>query len=166
MTYPVYIAFRRNAPGWTPRLIRWRTSSPYSHVEMVLPFGGIPFCYSAYEEDGGVRRKVIDVFNSPDWDVYFLPGVNAEAVEALFARTKGAPYDWKGVLLGQLFGIKREHPEAYFCSEWCAEAIGLDEPWRHSPGSLFQVVRLIGVPAAPPGAPDAPAAALQPAGAE
>lgn len=127
----VKIAFYK-APGQIEdRLIRWRTGSIYSHCELVIG----EWWYTSSPRDGGVRRKRIDP-EPGHWDWMPLPNVPERDVTDLFSRTHGAGYDWLGVLVGQMFEIKVHKGSRWFCSEWCAAALGLADPWRYSPGSL------------------------------
>lgn len=115
------------------KVIRWRTGSDTSHVELLLDDG---FCYSSSLRDGGVRRKRINLDDG--WYLVDLPWVDDDAVRAFFAETKGAPYDLSGTLIGQSLFIRFHAEGKWFCSEWCAQAMGLGNSWRYSPALLFQ----------------------------
>ena len=54
---------------------------------------------------------------------------------ALFERTEGQRYGWIGLLTKQVLRLPIEDA-VLFCSEWCAEAIGLTDPEIWSPGML------------------------------
>ena len=114
------------------RLIRWWTGSLYSHCELVLEDGTF---VSSSPRDGGVRAKVID--QDPEvWDFVGLPWVTKDEVEALLIAEAGTPYDWFGVLVNQVFGFAYQSKRTWFCSEFCAAAMGFDRPFRYSPGDL------------------------------
>ncbi len=117
------------------RLIRWRTGSIYSHVELVI--GGS--WYTSSPRDGGVRRREI-VPKPGHWD--FVPvDVDAERIIRLWAATDGEGYDWLGIV-GHAIGIPRIHSYGrWTCSEWVAEAMGLPNPWRWTPERIWQVVK-------------------------
>ena len=51
-----------------------------------------------------------------------------------FAQTRGKPYDFIGAC-GVVLGIKGSLKK-WFCSEWCAAALGLQYPDRYSPQAL------------------------------
>lgn len=120
------------------RLVCWWTRSPYSHCELVV--GGK--CYSSSVRDGGVRETVIRL-DSGHWDLVELPWVSAADVLLHFARTKGQPYGWLDVLLRQIFNKCGDAP-GWFCSEWCAAAIGLHNPQAYSPAALGEYCDLAG----------------------
>lgn len=134
----VYLALykgRRDGSGfkvWAARASDWLTRKltrgQYSHCEIAVrehPQASVYTCYSASVRDGGVRCKVMPL-TKEKWDLIPLPSGNA-ALARLSAL-------WRGT--GQCRG-------RWFCSEWCAEAIGLPEGWRFGPNSLAAVARLI-----------------------
>jgi hypothetical protein len=133
----VQIAFYKKERGWLDDAIRWYTGSPYSHCELVVD----GTCYSSSIPDGGVRSKRIDI-NDGGWDVLDLPGADGPAIKLFHANTDGCGYDYVGVFLGQLLKIPfLQLPSRYFCSEWCAEALGIPDPASYSPGSLSDKLR-------------------------
>lgn len=83
--------------------------------------------------DHGVRIKAIDM-HSDRWDVIVLPGANKGRVIAWFDLHHGQGYDLLG-LLGFVIPL-RDNPHRWWCSEACAAALDLIDPWRYSPGSL------------------------------
>lgn len=116
------------------RLICWWTDSPYSHCELVV--GGL--AHSSSIRDGGVRAKAI--WFDEHWDVFDVPGAAASDVLMLHAQTEGEPYGWLDLVLRQFMG-KRGNSTGWFCSEWCAAALGLPEPTRYSPGDLAEYAK-------------------------
>lgn len=112
-------------------LIRWWTRSPYSHCELVVGAR----CYSSSIRDGGVRAKVIDL-DSGNWNVIDLPHVNPIAITQLFAETKGAGYGWLDLFTQQVLHTPFEDRSRWYCSEWCAAALGLPRPEIWTPGML------------------------------
>lgn len=120
-------------------LIRLRTVSWFSHVELVV--NGV--CYSSSPRDSGVRHKVMNLDDEKTWCVIDLPWLNQADVAKIiqfYEKTQGAKYDWLGVAVGQLLAAKIHRKQQYFCSEWIAEALGFDDPWRYSPQTLFNTV--------------------------
>lgn len=106
-------------------LIRTVTRSPYSHCEIAVkphPWASVYKCYSASARDGGVRMKVMDL-PLCQWDLIPLPAEVEGRVIEQYGRTRGERYDWRGAI-GAVFG-KRGSDKKWFCSEWCAAAIGL-----------------------------------------
>lgn len=132
----VKIAFYKGRGDFFDSAIRWRTQSAVSHCEMVV--GGK--CYSSSPRDGGVRCKEINL-DDGKWLVLATPLVNQVAVRSLFDITQGDGYDWVGAVVGQGFAARAHDAGKWFCSEWCARAMGFPEPWRYSPGLLLSVVR-------------------------
>jgi len=126
------------APGDTyDCLIRVWTRSPYSHCELVLPDGRFA---TSSPRNGGVRAKVIEP--DPDvWDFLPLPWIKATSVEQLLEQEAGASYDWLGILGSQVLPAGIQSRSRWFCSEFCAQALELEQPQRYSPGQLAEAVR-------------------------
>ncbi|MDT3721410.1 hypothetical protein [Pseudomonas oryzihabitans] len=126
------------APGDTyDRLIRAWTRSPYSHCELVLPDGRF---VTSSPRDDGVRAKVIDQ-DPAVWDFLPLPWIQAAHVEQLLEQETGAGYDWLGILGSQVLPAGIQSRSRWFCSEFCAQTLGLPLPQRYSPGQLAEAVR-------------------------
>lgn len=126
---------------WTDRLTRILTRGIYSHAEIAVELGdGLFECYSSSIRDGGVRCKQMRL---PDakWDLLPLPprASLSAALKLTWLQTEGKAYDWPGALGFVLF--TRHNPEKWFCSEWCAQVLGLPESWRFTPNNLAAVLR-------------------------
>lgn len=130
MTDPVRLALYKRPGRWVDKIIRVRTSSPYSHCEVVV--AGL--CFTSSNRDGGVRVKPIDLDDG--WDVIDLPRADPRAVHRLLGLTIGQGYDWIGAIVGRGLDVKLRHSERWFCSQWCAEALGFRESWRFTPATL------------------------------
>lgn len=135
----IYLALYKGEGDWTDRLIRWWTGSPYSHCELIMPDGR---WLTSSGRDGGVRAKRIEL-DLEHWHLLPLPWANANQIEAFFQRTKGLQYDWTGLLLSQLLATAMHSDQRWFCSEFCAAALGFAMPQRFSPALLGEVVRAI-----------------------
>ena len=110
-------------------VIAWWTRSAYSHCELVID----GWCYSSSIQDGGVRRKQIDLAQ-PHWTVIDID-VDPAKVLVLFERTKGEPYGWLDLITQQVLRLPVSSA-GWFCSEWVAAALGLTDPEIWSPGML------------------------------
>lgn len=122
-------------PGLYNRLVRRWCRSAYSHVELVFADGQAA---SSSYMDGGVRFKAID-FDPALWDFVALSPVLEQRARAWFAQHQGQPYD----LLGNLHfvvGAIGDAKDKWFCSESVAAALGLDQPWRYDPATLYSAL--------------------------
>jgi len=126
----------RGKPG--NYLTRWWTGSQYSHCELVID--GV--CYSASFMDGGVRAKEIDLA-SGRWDVIDIPWGDKSHALGFFDATRGAGYDWLGILGSQFINRRMHNVHRWFCSEWVGCAIGLPHPETRSPETLMEVVQFL-----------------------
>ncbi|XXQ68982.1 hypothetical protein ACKLNO_03755 [Neisseriaceae bacterium B1] len=151
MTKSVYLALykgKKTGKGinvWAARLCDWAirtiTRGQYSHCEIAIDLGGKFECYSASLRDGGVRRKLIDL--APDkWDLIELPENAAQQARELYRQTLGTKYDVWG-LLGVVLKCHSGSLKKWFCSEWCAQALGLEKPAQYSPNSLAHCYQVI-----------------------
>ena len=127
---------------WAARLVDWAirtiTRSPYSHCEIAIRYsGGLFDCYSSSARDGGVRLKTMPL-PSGKWDLVELPAKAGLSAKRLFRRTHGAGYDYPGAL-GAVFRLPQSR-RRWFCSEWCAYAIGCTNPHRYNPQTLYAAV--------------------------
>ena len=116
---------------------RFFTRGQYSHCEIAIHIhNNIYQCYSSSIRDGGVRVKAM-VLDPAKWDLVALD-VSERQVQQYFGATRGAGYDLIGAL-GCVAGL-RQHPNRYFCSEWCFNAIHhSDQGWRFSPVQLYEI---------------------------
>ena len=55
-------------------------------------------------------------------------------MRAAFETTRGTKYDWLGAT--GVIARWRHDRRKWFCSEWCAAALRLDNPERYSPEML------------------------------
>lgn len=150
MSY-VTLAFYKGAKSENPharpfdRLTCWRTRSRFSHCELVVVqdiAAGISRCYSSSLRDNGVRAKLIDL-KSGRWVLVQVPDLSLKDAVKWFELHQGAPYDWFG-LLGWVFPWRVSNRAWWFCSEACAEALGLLESWKTSPGDLYATALHLG----------------------
>lgn len=123
------------------RIIQTVTRSEISHVEFLPEW---PVCarvaqaVSASSRDGGVRWKQID-FRPERWLILSVPWA-PETVPEFFAQHVGKPYDFAGLIGSQIFNLRRQSPERWFCSEICAAALGMGAPHTYSPGDLHRQI--------------------------
>lgn len=115
------------------RLVSWWTRGKYSHVEIVID--GI--WYSSSGMDGGVRAKKID-FDSSKWDIVHVECDHAQVVR-WFERNESKKYDYLG-LFGFIFRVVEGDKDKYFCSEAVAASLGIIDPWRYCPNTLFSAL--------------------------
>ena len=162
----VRVAFYKGvSDGWTHRIIRWWTGSPYSHAELILPDGKTwvsisPFLTSRVAPR--IKHKVDD----GDWDYLTFELSHRDPVRAyqldqlykFIDMTQGSKYDWTGMILSQIcpFLIKRR--SKWYCSEWIAHALvnsriimwddmSLYDTPDLSPGKLFALLSGSSIPA-------------------
>lgn len=130
----VQVAFYKKPGTNFDKFVRWRTDSQYSHVELLIDGWG----HSSSTRDGGVRRKMLDT--GWGWDLYTIELTDSQALtlQYFFANTQGCRYDQLG-LVGFLFGITAlQHEDRYTCGEWCAAALGFDDPETFTPQKLLE----------------------------
>lgn len=132
------LALRKQNTSLYARLIRWWTHGPYNHAELILArrHDGTVLCGSATAD--GVRLKWLHL-NPDHWDLLDIPG-DQSAARRWFDDHLGQKYDWLGVL-GFVIRRGRHKSQRWFCSEACAAALGIPDPWRFCPNTLAAVAR-------------------------
>lgn len=122
-------------PGVYNRLVRWWCRSTYSHVELVFDDGQAA---SSSYMDGGVRFKAID-FDRALWDFVAVPPALEPGARAWFEQHRGQAYDLLGNLHFVVGGIGDDKSK-WFCSESVAAALGIEQPWRYDPATLYSAL--------------------------
>lgn len=131
----MYIAFNKSNKTLMDKLIRFFTKSEYVHCELVTVKRTDKFYgYSAYPGEG-VRAKWIS-YDPNEWEFIKIPTVD---VKSFMEKTEGKKYDYLGAL-GFVFG-NNDNPNRWFCSEWCATVLGLENPSKLSPGDLYKKIK-------------------------
>lgn len=135
----IYLALYKGRGTLFNRLVRHWTRSTYSHCELVLPDGR---WLSASAMDGGVRTKHIEL-NLEHWDLIPLPWADYRQIARVFRANAGQGYDYLGLFGSQLLSAGLHSRRRWFCSEFCAAALGYPMPQRYSPAQLGEVVQHI-----------------------
>lgn len=118
---------------WLTRVI---TRGDYSHCELAIPLPtGEYACYSSSVRDGGVRKKIMPLPEN-NWDLVPVR-LTPDRVEKFFQLHEGKDYDWLGAIGFVIFN--RGRGEKFFCSEFCAACLKMEDAWRYSPNMLSAI---------------------------
>lgn len=140
----MYLAMFKGDGNFIDYLIRKRTKSQYSHVELVIDIDEQDnmLCLSS-KPMHGVRCDLIR-YNKQDWELIEIDERRFNTREQIFSyyyETKGAWYDYLGVLA---FICKTEEdPRKYFCSEWIGRALGIKDSNTLTPYDLYSKVKYL-----------------------
>lgn len=140
------IAFRKNDPSFSSRLIRWWTKSTYSHCEMIFTNG---LTFSAFFEDFNTSFKRNIIYDSNDWDFIDIPITRTEEykIYGWTINEDNCFYDIIGIIFTQIIPLSFENPWWWFCSEVCCAAVQqvglcLDiTPHETDPGKLYKILK-------------------------
>lgn len=112
------------------KLVKWWTSEPYSHCEIVIN----GYAVGADAWSGRVIGRSTSTFNMDRWDIIGVPdGDNEWLISQI-----GKRYDYLGIL--GFFLFKVDHPNWWYCSELAASYLKiLARPI--SPGKLYTILR-------------------------
>ena len=120
----IKVAFYKGKVDFVNTIVRWWTNSVYSHAELVLPddvtwIGISPFVKSK------IDKKIKLQIEPADWDFVTIEVTEQqyEIIMQFFSDTKGAGYDWVGMLLSQFLPCKIKHRRRWYCSEWITYAL-------------------------------------------
>lgn len=146
---PVSVVFYKGSETLFGNAIRLWTHSPYSHC--ALSFNGVSPTSDLLVEaisGFGVRQRLMPGgVPAEHWDRKDLDVTPQQCTDLYnWARGElGCGYDWSGLTWSQVLFIPREHPDKWFCSEFCAAAaarcnVHLKRPCTYSPGSLYKAL--------------------------
>ena len=119
--------------------VRWWTGGIYSHCEIVFSDG---LSASSSFIDQGVRFKRIEYGEDNQWDILNLDQFDEAVTRQWFIDHEHEKYDVLN-LLGFLWKRRDGSKKKWTCSEACASALGLEEPWRYDPNSLYSMLTSI-----------------------
>lgn len=118
----LFLAFYKGKGSLFTRLIRWWTSSRFSHVELVrFELDGSVTMWSSSEQDGGTRRKNA-VLTPEHWEILSVQIPRPEKALEWAEWNLGKKYDWLGIF-GFVWRPAKEDRGRYFCSEFCLSAL-------------------------------------------
>ena len=133
------IAFHKGSKLLGDKLIRWWDDGPYSHCEVVFSDG--LWASASFMDNLCVRGKHINP-SPANWDYLHIPDKYEQPARQFLAETDGMKYDVLG-LVRFIVAPMRGVSDKYWCSEWVAEALGLEDPWRYGPNGLYAALKLI-----------------------
>ena len=116
----VRVIFYRGPVNFFGKLVQFWTASPISHVEIWFEDGD---CFTASETSGVIYFK--RNFAAPrDWKsvLVCMPVESETACKKFLDQQVGLPYDWLGITMVQVLGLRWESARSWFCSElvWAA----------------------------------------------
>ena len=116
----IRVAFFRGDGGFLHTIIRWWTSSSYSHAELILPDSVTWVTISPFFNSRVSLREKNIAEDDKDWEIIVLPFSWREPVmryqvsqlETFVEDTTGSRYDWIGMILSHVspFLVKPRHP--------------------------------------------------------
>jgi len=138
MKIAFYKATKKGINGIYNKGVRWLEDGKYSHCELIFSNG---ISASSSFMDGGVRFKEIE-YDLTKWDIFELPWADEQKALEYFKVNQGKPYNIRGNV-HFLLGFVRGDSEGLFCSEACAEALGLQSGWLFAPNALAHIIMLM-----------------------
>ena len=137
-----YKAWNNDNASAEDRIIGVWTKGPYSHVEYIV-YDIEDKCYkmcSALGSCNCVRCKK-HFFNTDVYDYIEIDLENPNRVIEFFKLIDDSTYDYKGILLSQIFPLGIDNPKEWFCSESCTKASQISaiknkDLWRVKPESM------------------------------
>jgi hypothetical protein len=136
----VKIAFlkpKRNQ--WLYRLVSWWTHGEFFHWELLIVQNesGEWLTGSANPTKGVfLEWKTFD----DSWTIVDCPIGHPLHAQLVFEKFEGQKYDYLG-LLGFVFRRGQHVDHRWFCSEIISMAIGLKNPWRYCPNTLYDILK-------------------------
>jgi len=114
-------------------LIRLVTKKKHSHNELII--NGVS--YSSLALKGAVQR--VRYYDNSQWDFVQIDPSKIDVLHMgeVLEESKSAGYDWLGIARFIYNKIKQSLTR-YFCTERCADALGIPNPHLYSPGELHE----------------------------
>ena len=128
------VAFYKGRGRIFNRLVSWWLRGPYSHCELILAASPtLATCASSSYVDGGVRVKTMRL----EPEHWHIVDVESDALPEVWLQLhRGDGYDILG-LLGFVWRRACGEQRKWFCSEAVAAMLGMPEPWRFDPMTLW-----------------------------
>ena len=130
-----------NIFGKAIRLWKW---GPYSHVEIILDdtsFSAVAGVGTRYLSSPQIKPEPWD-YIEVETDTLEFAHLWAWCMNEMFCL-----YDWKGIWLAQVLGLRRQDPKKWFCSEFCVAALQIIghlkgvKPYTVSPNKLYRLLK-------------------------
>ena len=120
----VYIGLYKGKGTLINKIVRWWTKSQYSHAELILDDKQTWIGISPFIKSQVTDRKNVE-YNPDKWDFYKIPVTEEQytAILDFYDITKGATYDWAGMLLSQFLSFRIKQKHKWYCSEWILYAL-------------------------------------------
>ena len=120
----VYIGLYKGKGTLINKIVRWWTKSQYSHAELILDDKQTWIGISPFIKSQVTDRKNVE-YNTDKWDFYKIPVTEEQytAILDFYDITKGATYDWAGMLLSQFLSFRIKQKHKWYCSEWILYAL-------------------------------------------
>ncbi len=112
-------AFSKNGVGIFSRLICLWTWSKYHHVEAIFSDGTT---FGALQDgDMSTNYQIGKVYDPHYWDFIEVPCTKEqeEIIRKWCDSEVSCKYDWNGIILSQILGLRRSDANKWFCSEIC-----------------------------------------------
>ena len=120
----IWIALYKGKGNIINSIVRRWTKSQYSHAELILNDKTTWIGISPFIKSQVTDRKNVE-YNPENWDFYKIPITDEQytAILHFYDITKGATYDWIGMLLSQFLSFNIKQKYKWYCSEWILYAL-------------------------------------------
>ena len=120
----IWIALYKGKGNIINSIVRRWTKSQYSHAELILDDKKTWIGISHFIKSQVTDRKDVD-YNSNNWDFYKIPVTDEQyqSILEFYDITRGATYDWIGMLLSQFLSFSIKQKNKWYCSEWILYAL-------------------------------------------
>lgn len=113
------------------------TFSKISHCAIITQISSNYICgFSSFPFEGVEYFE--EQYNEKDWEFFDIP-LNRIDLFSFYSKTQDCGYDYCGCV--NCIINFHQHKDRYFCSEWCAEVLGLENPESYSPVKLYKRIK-------------------------
>ena len=120
----IWIALYKGNGNIINSIVRRWTKSQYSHAELILDDKKTWIGISPFIKSQVTDRKDVD-YNPDNWDFYKISVTDEQyqSILEFYDITRGATYDWIGMLLSQFLSFSIKQKNKWYCSEWILYAL-------------------------------------------
>tara|TARA_A100001011_G_scaffold399638_1_gene509266 strand:- start:2028 stop:2513 length:486 start_codon:yes stop_codon:yes gene_type:complete len=120
----IWIALYKGKGNLINSIVRRWTKSQYSHAELILDDKKTWIGISPFIKSKVTDRKNVE-YNLQNWDFYKIETTEEQyqSILEFYDITRGATYDWVGMLLSQFLPFRIKQQNKWYCSEWILYAL-------------------------------------------
>ena len=133
------LGFFKGHKSFLDYVVNFFTLSKICHCAVITRITEKYICgYSSFPSKGVDYFE--EEYNKDEWEFFDIPVTRIELF-TFYAKTQDCKYDFCGCI--NCIIKFHQHKNRYFCSEWCAELMKLENPEKYTPYKLYALVKTL-----------------------